>query len=352
MISDEALQALLQPLPGESPCGESLRHDPLMDRLRELRREEDTELPAGVWQAEPKRADWLALAVLAEELLARRSKDLTIAGFLGEAWIVTQGPAGLAAALGLLADLCDAFPEQLHPQATDGDQEWRAAPLAWLARRYTELLLTRVPLCSGWPKTTLHGWQELQRRQVQVSDNKVDKVAAENARQEQKRLNESIRSGAVNGWAATLAQLDSAAGRLRRLDAWCDRQLGDAAPSLHQLAASIDAFSNVIQGCKAMAPQEFVPSATPEAHSEPEPAPVAASGSLPAGGAPQNREEAYRQLTTIAEYLARTEPHSPVPYIIRRAVEWGGMPLSALLDELVHADPEARRVWVMLGVLR
>ncbi|MFS2126308.1 type VI secretion system protein TssA [Pseudomonas sp. Pseusp97] len=352
MISDEALQTLLQPLPGESPCGESLRHDPVMDRLRELRREEDTELPAGVWKAEPKRADWLALTALAEEVLRQRSKDLTIAGFLGEAWIVTHGPAGLAAALRLLADLCNAFPEQLHPQATDGDQEWRAAPLAWVARRYNELLLTRVPLCSGWPQTTLHGWQELQRRQVQVSDNKVDKVAAENARQEQKRLNESIRSGAVNGWAATLAQLDSAAGHLRRLDAWCDLQLGDAAPSLHQLAVSIDAFSNIIQGCKAMAPQEFEPSAASEASSEPEPAPVVASGSLPAGGAPQNREEAYRQLTAIAEYLARTEPHSPVPYIIRRAVEWGGMPLSALMDELVHADAEARRVWVMLGVLR
>ncbi|WP_448681674.1 type VI secretion system protein TssA [Pseudomonas nicosulfuronedens] len=352
MISDEALQALLRPLPGESPCGDSLRHDPLMDRLRELRREEDTALPAGVWQAEPKRADWLALEMLAEELLAQRSKDLTIAGYLGEAWIVMHGPVGLAAALGLLADLCEAFPEQLHPQATDGDQEWRAAPLAWLARRYAELLLTRVPLCSGWPQTTLHVWQELQRRQVQASDNKVDKVAAENARQEQKRLNESIRSGAVNGWAATLAQLDGAAGHLRRLDAWSDRQLGEAAPSLHQLAASIAAFSNVIQGCKAMAPQDFAPAAAAETAAEPEAAPVSTTTPLPAGGAPQNREEAYRQLTAIAEYLARTEPHSPVPYIIRRAVEWGGMPLSALMDELVHADPEARRVWVMLGVLR
>ncbi|WP_447744322.1 type VI secretion system protein TssA [Pseudomonas nicosulfuronedens] len=352
MISDEARQALLRPLPGESPCGESLRHDPLMDRLRELRREEDTQLPTGVWQAELKRADWPALAELAEDLLVRRSKDLTIAGYLGEAWIVSHGPVGLADALGLLAELCDAFPEQLHPQATDGDQEWRAAPFAWLARRYTELLLTRVPLCSGWPQTTLHGWQELQRRQVQASDNKADKVSAENARQEQKRLNESIRSGAVNGWAVTLALLESSAGHLKRLDAWCDRQLGDAAPSLQQLSASIDAFRNVIQGCKAMAPQDFVPTAPAETPSEPEAAPVSSSSPLPAGGAPQNREEAYRQLTAIAEYLARTEPHSPVPYIIRRAVEWGGMPLSALMDELVHADPEARRVWVMLGVLR
>lgn len=352
MISEQALQALLQPLSGDAPCGESLRYDPLMDRLRELRREEDTQLPTGVWQAEPKRADWVALAALAEELLLRRSKDLTIAAYLGEAWIVMEGPSGLAAALGLLADLCDAYPEQLHPQAADGDQEWRAAPVAWLARRYTELLLTRVPLCSGWPQTTLHGWQELQRRQVQVSDNKADKVAAENARQEQKRLDESVRSGAVNGWAATLAQLEVAAGHLQRLDAWCDRQLGDAAPSLHQLAASMDAFVNVIQGCKAMAPQEFAPVAVSETRAEPASVAAEAPAPLPAGGPPQSREEAYRQLTAIAEYLARTEPHSPVPYIIRRAVEWGAMPLSALMDELVHADPEARRVWVMLGVLR
>ena len=38
---------------------------------------------------------------------------------------------------------------------------------------------------------------------------------------------------------------------------------------------------------------------------------------------PASREEAYRQLLLIAEYLARTEPHSPVPYLIRRGVEWG-----------------------------
>ena len=38
---------------------------------------------------------------------------------------------------------------------------------------------------------------------------------------------------------------------------------------------------------------------------------------------PQGREDAYRQLRGIADYLARTEPHSPVPYLIYRAVEWG-----------------------------
>ena len=66
---------------------------------------------------------------------------------------------------------------------------------------------------------------------------------------------------------------------------------------------------------------------------------------------PASREEAYRQLLSIAEYLARTEPHSPVPYLIRRGVEWGNKPLSELLGELISADAESRRLWTLLGVL-
>jgi len=56
-------------------------------------------------------------------------------------------------------------------------------------------------------------------------------------------------------------------------------------------------------------------------------------------------------LLLIAEYLARTEPHSPVPYLIRRGVEWGNKPLSELLGELISADAESRRLWTLLGVL-
>lgn len=75
--------------------------------------------------------------------------------------------------------------------------------------------------------------------------------------------------------------------------------------------------------------------------------------SAPSGpaGAPTSREDAYRQLLLIADYLARTEPHSPVPYLIKRAVEWGNKPLSELLAEPINADSEARRVWSLLGVL-
>ncbi len=135
-----SLEVLLEPIDPGQPCGPSLRYDPDYDRLRELRREDDSSLPTGVWQAEAKRADWAAVEQLASELLQRRSKDLMLAAWLGEAWLQRGGLGGLQRALVLLAELCERYPEEVHPQAQDGDQSWRVPPIDWLLRRYAELL--------------------------------------------------------------------------------------------------------------------------------------------------------------------------------------------------------------------
>ncbi|HXZ06523.1 MAG TPA: hypothetical protein VEI25_00550, partial [Paraburkholderia sp.] len=66
---------------------------------------------------------------------------------------------------------------------------------------------------------------------------------------------------------------------------------------------------------------------------------------------PQSREEAYKQLALIADYLGRYEPHSPVPYMILRALEWGSKPLPVLLRELVSSGVDGQRLWTFLGLL-
>lgn len=98
---------------------------------------------------------------------------------------------------------------------------------------------------------------------------------------------------------------------------------------------------------------EHIPSSEPEIVAVTDgPAAEPSTPSLLMAGMPSSREQAYRQLAQIADYLARTEPHSPVPYVIRRAVEWGNQPLGELLDELISADAESRRLWRLLGVLK
>ncbi|MGX1175388.1 type VI secretion system protein TssA [Pseudomonas sp. R151218B TE3479] len=349
----ELVTQLLEPISAESPCGPDLRYEPEYDQLRELRREDDTSLPTGVWQSSIKRALWPDLERLATTLLLERSKDLMISAWLGEAWLHRAGLEGLPGSLALVAGLCERYPEQLHPQADEGDQSWRVIPLEWLARRYSEVLLTRVPLLDGrdpvFASFCLDDWQRLQRQQVLGNDSKNAKALAEAARNDQKKLSELIRSTPLSFWLHRQGSLMLSLQHLQRLEAWSDAYLGNLAPGYKSLQDVIQALLTLVEEFIAMHPQQptVVPVQTsPAPTSTPQP-----QAAAPVFQEPANREEAYRQLLVIAGYLARTEPHSPVPYLIRRGVEWGNKPLSELLGELISADAESRRLWTLLGVL-
>jgi type VI secretion system protein ImpA len=53
-------------------------------------------------------------------------------------------------------------------------------------------------------------------------------------------------------------------------------------------------------------------------------------------GSPTTRAEAYRLLAEAAETLERLEPHSPIPYLVRRAVELGSLPFPQLIKALIR----------------
>ncbi len=236
--------------------------------------------------------------------------------------------------LALVAGLCERYSEQLHPLADEGDQSWRVIPLEWLARRYSEVLLTRVPLLDGrdpdFSSFCLDDWQRLQRQQVLVNDSKNAKASAEAARNDHKKLSELIRSTPLSFWLHRQGSLMLSLQHLQRLEAWSDAYLGNLAPGYKSLQDVMQALLTLVEEFIAMHPQQptVVPvQASPAATSTPQPQAAPAQVFLE----PANREEAYRQLLVIAGYLARTEPHSPVPYLIRRGVEWGNKPLSELL---------------------
>ena len=54
-----------------------------------------------------------------------------------------------------------------------------------------------------------------------------------------------------------------------------------------------------------------------------------------ATGVIKTRADAFRNLNQIAEFFRKTEPHSPISYIIEKAVRWGDMDLETLMRELI-----------------
>ena len=160
------------------------------------------------------------------------------------------------------------------------------------------------------------------------------------------------------GLAADLTEArDAADSLIAALEEAC----GTEAPSLGRLTEQItrlDAFARSVlheRGESMSPPVEPPPpaalagGATPSDEANPAAADLA-SPSLSAAGPIRNREDAYRRLAEIAEYLGRIEPHSPTPYLIRRAVAWGNMTLAELLDELTMGERDIAVVYQLLGI--
>src|SRR5215212_8799384 len=100
------LETLLGPVPGGRPSGDSLRYEGTYDHIREARREDDPRMSRGIYESEPKRADWPAVESLAAESLSTRTKDLQLAAWLTESWTHLYGLPGARQGLRLMAELC------------------------------------------------------------------------------------------------------------------------------------------------------------------------------------------------------------------------------------------------------
>ncbi|WP_257709194.1 type VI secretion system protein TssA [Salmonella bongori] len=305
----EAIETLLTPVSPEHPCGESVRYSPEFDRLAAARQQDDETLPTGVWQSTPRRADWEEVARLACELTLSRSKDLVIMSWLGEAWLHLRGLLALPDALSLLALALERYPNELHPQIKDDDYDYRAAPLCWVAQHYAAMV-ANAPLFTCEEETiSLAQWQQGKRHDLPPSEMQANIGLA---------LTASLK------W-------------LQRLTELCQNWPDATAPSFNVLEQKI-------KTCQ----QALGHSVTERPQSEAGETQISAATNSPAFA---SREEAYQMLKQIADYLQRTEPHSPVPYLLHRACIWGHTPLPELLNELLVSDEAARQLWRQLGVL-
>jgi len=61
-----------------------------------------------------------------------------------------------------------------------------------------------------------------------------------------------------------------------------------------------------------------------------------------------SRESAINNLSEIAEYFKKTEPHSPMSYAIEQVIRWSELTLPELLQELI-TDNDARNGFFKLS---
>ncbi len=319
------IDELLEPLPGDNPAGDPHAYvESVRAELQELRREERYEdYDDATRPPELKKPDWPGVVRLAQEALRTESKDLRIACHLAEGAVKLDGFAGLRDSLQLLHRLIDECWDRLNPPIDDGDLDSRADPLANMLDdpdrgiRFPNTLRA-VPLIGGPDaEFSLSEWNQLRGG---TDPQGQDKLARAIAATPTDRLN-------------TLAEdIDQSLAELEQFVAALDAKMGDRGPGLVNVgeAASKCQFM-VRQVLSETAP--ISPESPPD---ESEPASGDADPALPSARSPGSRADAYAQLDRAASVLQRLEPHSPIPYLVKRAVQLGSLPFPQLMKQLIR----------------
>lgn len=348
------IDALLQPIPGDDPAGENLRHGPEFDALNEARRMDD-ELDQGIWQTAVKKADWKGLVQLATELLETRTKDLQVAAWMVQGLGQLHGLAGLAPGLLLLHGLVENFWDGLHPRIDDDDLEPRLSPLVWLDDRLArDLMATHVTMADqrGREAFRFQDWQNAQRlHKLAARDHRAYQAAVAEGEITVEQIAADQDRTPPDFYQAQYSHLRDAVMAVRALVSELDGVAGRAAPGFTNLLRALESltqFHREVLGKRGIDPDGATAAAAAEAPERGTTGGEAPPSAFARPGGPRTRQEAYAMLHQIADFLAREEPHSPTSYLVRRAANWGSLSLPELYAELLGDGGEVGRVFSLL----
>jgi len=357
MLTPEQFEELLKPLSEEQCAGEDLRYDDIYDQIEEARREDDPDLPQGEWKTTLKKADWKQVEKLCLDVLQTRSKDVQVATWLTEAWIHIHGFLGLYAGSKLLLKLCQRYWQTLYPALDEEDIELRISPLIWMNNKFfkplSQVLITApnnrdIPSCSF-----------LEREEAWALEigSKQEKAFEEQGKITRAKFLSSLNMTAPEFFQKQWVILQGCQKTFKELTELLDEHCGTQAPSFSKITNQLETISHIFKNALADSPQEISKVDTIESSSKVNKnnnSNIDAKQCTIEQGLTntviRSRREAYQCLAEAADYLQRTEPHSPVPYLVKRAVSWGNLSLQELLMELVNDQQDLAVIYQLLDI--
>lgn len=341
------LEHLLSPLSAEHPAGESLRYEGTYDRIRAARREDDAALSQGIFIAELKRADWAEVENICLEALETRTKDLQIAAWLLEAWMHQHGFSGVSDGLSLLRSLCEKFWTDIYPELDGDNVEARVSPIVWLNEKLS-IELKKIPITSPHADDvdtySFADWESAYYRDNLAKRNQNAAPLAEASGQATPTsFDTSVMLSEKSFYVALSNDLNITMEACLALEKVLDEKCGKDSPSLHQFKEALEMIQRLTaEILRAQSDGAHLP----EERQELQVMGAAYDEALEPGssGTIRSRAEAYQRLEEAANYLLRTEPHSPTPYLVKRAVAWESLSLFELFQQIIRNENELEEI--------
>ncbi|TWU45186.1 hypothetical protein Q31b_03570 [Novipirellula aureliae] len=306
--------------------------------------------------------DWRAVRDICTEILAEHSKDLWVASWLIEANTRLSGFAGLRDGFSLVSQIVDQYWDAIYPPRDE--DEGYLGTVSQLSSLNGEdgpgVLLVPIealPVIPGEPDFTFAAYR-LATKGSSTDIGEADFFAA--ARQvDPDRLRNHAED--IDQAIETFAQMT------RILEEKCGEHEGlPVAPPSSQIRSVLTecqrAFRLITRDCLSDGDShgdngdgddgQYLSEAGPDATNNVS-ATVAQGGGVnldPSRAQVANREDAFRLLLRASEFFRKTEPHSPVSYMLQQAVRFGRMELPDLLQELITDEEVLKRFAERTGV--
>ena len=356
------LKSLLAPISEDNPSGEYMRYSGVYDEIGEARREDEA-LGKEDLGMELKTADFSRVIELAVPVLEKESKDLQISAWLAEALVKEEGFAGLRDSLKLLSGMQEKFWETLYPEIDEGDMEGRANAIAWMDNQ-AALAIMEAGIIDGEGYSYLD-YQD--SKKYYLPDN-LEMLEYEEQNKFKALEAEAIKENKVTAekWSKAVAATRRAFSEelnvaikecqeeLQRLNRVIEENFDvNQSPSLRNLQKillDIATETGKILKLKREEEPDETDDQTIEGEDSADGADGSAGGSFSSGrGAIQSRQDALKRLSELAEFFRKTEPHSPVSYLVTRAVKWGNMPLESWLQDVIKDESILFQIRQTLG---
>jgi type VI secretion system protein ImpA len=344
------VENLLAPLSPGNPTGPDMSDSPEMFRIDDIARGTPGDEVKGT-VAEPP--DWRKLRKECEGFLSR-SKHLKVAVILTSCLLKQKGLEGFRDGLELLVGYVRDYWETFHPLLDPGDDNDPTQRLNLLttikkSRWPTEWLLAmnhlfEVPLGGTDGRFVTLAVVEVSRGRAVATEGGPTPMDATT-------LAAAIRSTPAEQLTATKALLDEILGLVDQLDQQLTSKVGSAkAENFNDLRDTLHSMENVIvpylqtgEAADAAAQEESGdPQDVENGTSEARPAATGNARAEGGAGVIRTREDVIKQLGVIIDFLTRTEPSSPIIFVLRRAQRMVGMDFLQVIQELSLGGTDVR----------
>jgi len=270
------------------------------------------------------------------------TKDLEVASWYTEALIRRYGFQGLRDGFKLIHGLISQYWDNLYPLPDEDGIETRVASLTGLNGEGAEGVLIapirNVDITQGSEPAPFSFWkyqQALDIEKIIDEDAKSDKAAKLGFSNEdvERAVSESSETFFINLRDDISESISIFKEIGTMLDEYCG--INDAPPVSNIVNILGDCAGAVNHIGKYKIPSADTEAATADDSAESTDAAGTQAPASQASGPVRSREDAFKKLIDISEFFRKTEPHSPISYILERAVKWGDMPLDDLMKELI-----------------